>query len=160
MPDHRIEKGRHRGGELESGELAQQIGEGLLENIQRIGPVRRKTPGKAVDPVAVTVVKGLESFGIAPICQFNQFMVGFQGRSPLAPKKDHTRTIARTTKRLQIVYPLLHQFDKRQRAKVLVLTDKIVDSGNFQILWQGKMCFRLCETAFGLSAKVPRLRCR
>ena len=54
--------------ELEAGELAEQVGKSLLQDIQRVLVVPREATGQAVAPVAVAMVENPECLAIALVC--------------------------------------------------------------------------------------------
>jgi len=65
--DRGIQEGGDSGGEAQAGELAEEIGEGLLEHIEGVGVVAREAAGEADHPVAVAIVERLEGRGIPAV---------------------------------------------------------------------------------------------
>lgn len=60
-----IEQGRELRAELEGGQAAQQVGERVLDDVERILAPAGHAPRQAEDPVAVAEVQGGERVGVA-----------------------------------------------------------------------------------------------
>ncbi|HSV99960.1 MAG TPA: hypothetical protein VLI39_07300 [Sedimentisphaerales bacterium] len=96
MLDDRVEKGGHRGGQAEVWELSQEVGEGLLEDVEGVGFVAGEAPGESIDPVPMPAVERLERLDAAGPGLLQQFLirihVGLRDE-PLASNRDHCTAI-------------------------------------------------------------------
>ncbi len=74
-PDHAKKERRHLGGETKAGEFPNEIGERILKHIEGRVLVAGEAVGQSVDPIAITIVQGLERIVVAGVDGFYQLLV-------------------------------------------------------------------------------------
>ncbi len=71
-----VEEGRQAGGEREAGEFGKEVDEGFLGDIEGEIGIGGEAHGQGNHPIAVAVVEGLESAGVAGVGGGDEVLVG------------------------------------------------------------------------------------